>query len=125
MGLASTDYSMECEMEDRQLPRWSELKPLLRPKPVELNPTRRRLEKALTISDLRRVARRRTPRSVFDYTDGAADAEVSLQRARDTFAGIEFHPEVLRDVSKIDTTIELLDKPAALPFGSDRPASRG
>ena len=104
-------------MDDRQLPRWSELKPLLRPKPVELNPTRRRLDKALTIADLRRVARRRTPRSVFDYTDGAADGEVSLQRARDTFAGIEFHPEVLRDVSKIDTTIELLGKAAALPFG--------
>ena len=104
-------------MDDRQLPRWSELKPLLRPKPVELNPTRHRLDKALTIADLRRVARRRTPRSVFDYTDGAADGEVSLQRARDTFAGIEFHPEVLRDVSKIDTTIELLGKAAALPFG--------
>jgi len=104
-------------MDDRRLPRWSELKPLLRAKPVEWNPTRRRLDKALTIADLRRSARRRTPRSVFDYTDGAADGEVSLQRARDTFAGIEFHPEVLRDVSTIDTTIDLLGKPAALPFG--------
>ena len=104
-------------MGDRQLPRWSELKPLLQPKPVEWNPTRRRLDKALTIADLRRAARRRTPRSVFDYTDGAADGEVSLQRARDTFSGVEFHPEVLRDVSSIDTSIELLGTSAALPFG--------
>ncbi len=61
-------------MTERQLPKWSELKPLLRPKPVRLDPTRRRLEDALTIADLRTVARRRTPRSVFDYTDGAAEA---------------------------------------------------
>jgi len=104
-------------MAERQFPKWSELKPLLRPRPVELNPARRRLAKALTIDDLRRVARRRTPRSVFDYTDGAADGEVSLRRARETFAGIEFRPEILQDVSEIDPSIALLGKPAALPFG--------
>lgn len=84
---------------------------------MDLNPTRRRLARALTIADLRRVARRRTPRSVFDYTDGAADAEVSLQRARDTFAGIELRPRILQDVSDIDTSIELFGKRSALPFG--------
>ena len=104
-------------MSERQFPKWSELKPLLRPRPVDLNPTRRRLDRALTIADLRRAAHRRAPRSVFDYTDGAADGEVSLQRARDTFAGVEFRPQILQDVSDIDTSIELLGKPAALPFG--------
>ena len=85
-------------MSDRQLPKWSELKPLLRPKPVELNAKRRRLASALTIADLREVARRRTPRSVFDYTDGAAEAELSLQRARATFRDLTFQPSVLHDV---------------------------
>ena len=104
-------------MSERQLPKWSELRPLLRPRPVELDGTKRRLDKALTIADLRMVARRRTPRSVFDYTDGAADGELSLRRARSVFAGIEFRPQILQDVSGIDPAIDLLGKPSSLPFG--------
>jgi L-lactate dehydrogenase (cytochrome) len=103
-------------MTERQLPKWSELKPLLRPKPVRLDPTRRRLEDALTIADLRTVARRRTPRSVFDYTDGAAEAEISLRRARSLFRQLEFSPSILQDVSEVDTTTDMLGKPAAVPF---------
>ncbi|WP_158375824.1 alpha-hydroxy acid oxidase [Cellulosimicrobium cellulans] len=103
-------------MTERQLPKWSELKPLLRPKPVRLDPTRRRLADALTIADLRTVARRRTPRSVFDYTDGAAEAEISLRRARSLFRQLEFSPSILQDVSEVDTTTDMLGKPAAVPF---------
>ncbi|PSL02459.1 L-lactate dehydrogenase (cytochrome) [Haloactinopolyspora alba] len=103
-------------MSDRQLPRWSELKPLLRPKPVTVNPTDRRLSKALTIADLRAVARRRTPRSVFDYTDGAAEAEISLRRARSLFAQLELRPSILRNVADVDTTTTMLGSPSALPF---------
>ena len=103
-------------MEKRQLPKWDELKPLLRVKPIELNPTRRRLGKALTIADLRAVARRRTPRSVFDYTDGAAEGEVSLRRARQLFRDLEFRPQVLRDVADLDTATVMLGEKAALPF---------
>ena len=100
----------------RQVPRWSKLRPLLRLKSPELNPTRRRLSKALTIEDLRRVGRRRTPRSVFDYTDGAAEGEVSLRRARDTFGSVEFCPQVLHDVSTVDPTTSMLGAPSRLPF---------
>jgi L-lactate dehydrogenase (cytochrome) len=100
----------------RQVPRWSELRPLLRLKPPELSPTRRRLARAVTIADLRRTARRRTPRSVFDYTDGAAEGEVSLRRARESFESVEFCPQVLHDVSSIDTTTPMLGTPAWLPF---------
>jgi L-lactate dehydrogenase (cytochrome) len=103
-------------MTRRQIPRWSELKPLLRPKPVELNPTRRRLQRALTIEDLRSAARRRAPRAVFDYTDGAAEQEISLRRARRLFRQLEFHPSVLRDVSRLDTTTEVLGQPSSFPF---------
>ncbi|TDE08882.1 alpha-hydroxy acid oxidase [Jiangella asiatica] len=103
-------------MTDRQIPRWSELKPLLRAKPVTLNPTERRLEKALTIPDLRRVARLRTPRSVFDYTDGAAEAEISLRRARSLFAHLELRPSILHDVSEVDPTTTILGAPSAQPF---------
>src|SRR5919202_6422045 len=91
-------------MASRRLPRWSELRPLLRPRAVELDPTTRRLSRALTIADLRRAARRRTPRAVFDYTDGAAEAEISLRRATDAFRRVEVPPRVLRDVDRVGTT---------------------
>ncbi|QCB92538.1 alpha-hydroxy acid oxidase [Cellulomonas shaoxiangyii] len=103
-------------MTRRQLPKWSELAPLLQPKPLRLDPTRRALEDALTIADLRRVAKRRTPRSVFDYTDGAAEAEITLRRARRLFRELELRPSVLHDVSRVDTTTEYLGRPSALPF---------
>lgn len=104
-------------MSARQLPRWSELGPLLRVRPPQLDPTARRLAKALTIADLRRIARRRTPRSVFDYTDGAADDEISMRRARALYAALELRPSVLHDVSEVDTATTVLGRPTALPFG--------
>ena len=104
-------------MTDRQLPKWSELKPLLKPKPVVLNGTDRRLANAVTIADLRHLARRRTPRSVFDYTDGAAEEELSLSRARRTFRDLTFNPGILRGVGSVDTTTSVLGRPSAQPFG--------
>ena len=104
-------------MVQRQLPNRHDLAPLLRFKRPVWSPTERRLAAALTIEDLRRIAKRRTPRAAFDYTDGAADGEVSLARARQAFADVEFHPAVLRDVSDVDTSREVLGARSALPFG--------
>ena len=101
----------------RQLPRRHDLAPLLKFKEPVWSAKERRLAKALTIEDLRRVAKRRTPRAAFDYTDGAADGEVSLARARQAFADVEFRPGILRDVSAVDTSREVLGGPVALPFG--------
>ena len=66
----------------RRLPRPRELAPLLQFRKPRLNATERRLSDALTIEDLRRIAKRRTPKAAFDYTDGAAEEELSLARAR-------------------------------------------
>ena len=104
-------------MVRRRLPRRRDLAPLLRFKEPTWSPRERRLAKALTVEDLRRIAKRRTPRPAFDYTDGAADGEVSLARARQAFADVEFRPAVLRDVSDVDTSREVLGRRAALPFG--------
>src|SRR6476659_3445607 len=101
----------------RQLPKRRDLAPLLKFKKPTLSPKERRLAAALTIDDLRRIAKRRTPRAAFDYTDGAADGEVSLARARQAFADVEFTPSVLRDVSTVDTSREVLGGRVALPFG--------
>jgi L-lactate dehydrogenase (cytochrome) len=101
----------------RQFPRPRDLRPLLRFQRPELRPTRRRLAAALTIEDLRLIAKRRTPKAAFDYTDGAAEAELSLARARQAFTDIEFHPQVLRDVAHVDTSVQVLGGRSALPFG--------
>lgn len=109
-------HTLESPVTDRQIPSWSELKPLLRPKPLVLNGTARRLGDALTIADLRTLARKRTPRSVFDYTDGAAEAEISLRRARHLFRELEFQPSILHDVSHVDPTTDMIGTSSALPF---------
>ena len=104
-------------MTGRRLPRRRDLAPLLRFKRPTLSARDRRLASALTIEDLRRIAKRRTPRAAFDYADGAADEEVSLARARQAFADVEFHPSILRDVSRVDTSRQVLGTRSALPFG--------
>jgi len=101
----------------RQVPRPHDLRPLIQFKRPEVNPTRRRLDAALTIGDLRRIAKRRTPKAAFDYADGAAEAETSLARARRAFAELQFNPSILRDVSTVNTGWEVLGKRVELPFG--------
>src|SRR4051812_38272135 len=100
----------------RSWPRWSELQPLLRPAGVQLDRTERRLARAASVADLRLLARRRAPRAVFDYTDGAAGEELSLQRSRQAFARVEFQPRVLRNVSDVDPSTTILGRPSALPL---------
>ncbi|SFF40982.1 alpha-hydroxy acid oxidase [Blastococcus tunisiensis] len=103
-------------MVERRAPRWSELRDLVRPRRPPGNAEARRLARAATIGDLREIARRRVPRAVFDYTDGAAAAEISLRRSREAFERVEFAPRVLRDVSVVDPATTLLGEPAALPL---------
>ncbi|MGC0143075.1 alpha-hydroxy acid oxidase [Pseudactinotalea sp. Z1732] len=104
-------------MVKRRVPRVRDLAPLLRFKPPVLDGRRRRLEAAQTIADLRAVAQRRTPRAAFDYTEGAAEQELSLTRARQAFEDVEFHPSILRNVAEVDTDTTILGGRSALPFG--------
>ena len=90
------------------------LKSVLRFRGPELNATRRRLQKAASIEDLRELARRRLPGGVFDYIDGGAEDEVALDRNTRAFRELEFVPRVLRDMSSIDTSSQLLGR--ELPF---------
>ncbi|MER3389391.1 MAG: alpha-hydroxy acid oxidase [Microcella sp.] len=104
-------------MVKRRFPRPSELAPLMKFKTPTLNAKKRRLQSALTIHDLRAIAQRRTPKAPFDYTEGAAEAELSLARARQAFDDIQFHPAILRDVSRVDTGWDVLGSRVELPFG--------
>ena len=104
-------------MVSRRVPQVRDLAPLMQFKKPELNAKKRRLDKALTIYDLRDIAKRRTPRPAFDYTEGAAEAELSLARARQAFEDLEFHPSVLRDVCSVSTGWDVLGAPVSQPFG--------
>jgi L-lactate dehydrogenase (cytochrome) len=106
--------------------RLDEIRDLLQFKPIEWDATTRRLNRCLTIDDLRRVARRRLPGVVFGYIDGAADDEVTLAANRAAFAEWQFVPQVLKDVSRIDLSTPFFggrryDMPLALcPTGYTR-----
>lgn len=104
-------------MTDRRIPKVRDLAPLIRFRKPRLERTQSRLASALTIQDLRWIAKRRTPKAVFDYTDGAAEDELSLARARQAFRDIEFHPMILRDVATVRTGWHVLGQHVALPFG--------
>jgi L-lactate dehydrogenase (cytochrome) len=100
----------------RRLPRWSEVRPLLQMEPLGVGRVAR-VARAHDVGDLRRIARRRTPRAAFDYVDGGATDEISMRRAREAFDRVEFAPRVLRDVAEVDTSTTILGRRAALPIG--------
>ena len=104
-------------MVKRQFPNPKDLAPLLKFRKPVWDGTERRLQRALTINDLRTIAKRRTPQAPFDYTDGSAEEELSLARARQAFSDIEFHPAILKDVSQVSTSWDVLGKPVAMPVG--------
>jgi len=89
---------------------------VLRPGLGPLNRTDRRLARAASVADLRERARRRAPRAVFDYADGAAGQEIALRRSRQAYARVEFLPQVLRDVSAVDTSTTILGRPSSAPL---------
>ena len=101
----------------RRIPGYKDLRQLLRFRKIIWSPKKRRLSRALTIYDLRSIAKRRTPQAPFDYTDGGAGTESSLINARNEFKSVTFHPRVLRDVSQFDLSTVMLGKTSALPVG--------
>ncbi|MGI8549557.1 MAG: alpha-hydroxy acid oxidase [Dehalococcoidia bacterium] len=70
----------------------------------------------VTIEDLRKRARRRLPRAVFDYIDGAAEDEVTMRQNRTAFEHLRFRPRVLVDVSAIDQSTTVLGQRLASPL---------
>ena len=80
-----------------------------------LNPYKGQLQRAQSVSDIAKVARKRTPKVVFDYVEGSAVDEVAYDRTRQALARVEFNSRVLRDVSDIDTSTKILGKSIDLP----------
>jgi (S)-mandelate dehydrogenase len=74
------------------------------------------LKKALSIEDLRVIARKRVPRFVFDYVDGGSEDEVTLQANRQSFERLRFRPRTLVDVSQRNLCTTILGGPSKLPM---------
>ncbi len=92
------------------------MRKLVRLRAVELDGTRRRLAACHDVSDLRRVAKRRIPRPVFDYVDGAADEELAVAANVAAFRQWRFLPRVLADVDVVDMSATVLGSALPVPI---------
>lgn len=95
---------------------WDTLRSVIRLRPIETDLVARRLARAASVQDLRRIARRRLPGGVFDYIDGAAEDERTLAANQAAFAATTFRPRVLRGVEKVEVSATILGRPAAYPL---------
>src|SRR5699024_8746163 len=111
------DGRWSTSMVKRKIPKRSEILELMQFRKPRLDFRANRLSRAYSIADLRKIARRRTTTAALDYTDGTADSEISLPRARQAFEDVELHPGVLNAVSVLDPSTTVLGEKADLPFG--------
>src|SRR5450432_282866 len=75
-----------------------------------------RLSDCHNFHDFRRLARRRLPRPIFDYIDGAADDEVTLRQNTASFERCDLVPNVLRGVETVDMSVTIMGQKLAMPF---------
>ncbi|HET7407263.1 MAG TPA: alpha-hydroxy acid oxidase [Mycobacteriales bacterium] len=92
------------------------LRSVVRLGPVETDPIERRLSRAASVADLRRIARRRLPGGVFDYIDGAAEDERTLAANQAAYGAVTYRPRVLRGITEVDLSTTILGKPADYPL---------
>jgi L-lactate dehydrogenase (cytochrome) len=97
----------------RRLPQWSEIKRFVGPS-LSLR-KRDPFAGVRTTADFERLARKRTPRAVFEYVSGAAEREVALRRSTEVFDRVVLHPHVLRDVAAVEATATVLGRQQSFP----------
>jgi len=85
-----------------------------------------RVARSINVDELRTLARRRIPRVVFDYVDGAGWDEVTSRRNREDFARLAIRPHVLVDVSQVETETTVLGQAIPIPLigGPSAPSGR-
>ena len=100
----------------RQLPRWKNIKPLLGWSLPKFPLQDRKLKNVVNLAEMRNFAKKRVPKAVFDYVDGGANDELAYARSQEIYSRVEFKARVLRDVSKIDLTCDVIGQKSALPI---------
>ncbi|MEP6963258.1 MAG: alpha-hydroxy acid oxidase, partial [Acidobacteriota bacterium] len=78
--------------------------------------TRRALERVVHIEDLRLLAMRRVPRSIFDYVDGGADGEVTLRENRRSWDDVLFRPRNATHIPDPDLRTSVLGCDLSMPM---------
>jgi L-lactate dehydrogenase (cytochrome) len=74
--------------------------------------------KAVSVNDYRRLAaRKRVPHFLFEYLDGGSYDEITKKRNGADIESVVMRQRVLRDVSNIDTTVELFGHSYEMPVG--------
>jgi isopentenyl diphosphate isomerase/L-lactate dehydrogenase-like FMN-dependent dehydrogenase len=100
----------------RQFPRWKNIKPLLGWSLPKDPLADRKLKKVVNLAEMRLLSKKRVPKAVFDYVDGGANDELAFIRSQEVYSRVEFKARVLRDVSKIDLTANIVGQKSALPI---------
>jgi (S)-mandelate dehydrogenase len=80
---------------------------------------------AYSIEDLRKMAKKRLPRCIFEYIDGAAEDGIAIQHNREVYRSLKIKNRVLKDVSTRSTATEIFGKTIAMPYGISPTASAG
>jgi (S)-mandelate dehydrogenase len=75
------------------------------------------VNRAINIDDLRKMAKRRLPRIIYDFIEGGVEDELGIVRNEAAFDRERLVPHYLVDVSKRDQTVDLFDRKYASPFG--------
>jgi L-lactate dehydrogenase (cytochrome) len=96
--------------------RLHELRQMVGVRRPQLAPVNRTLARCHDIAELEAAARRTVPRAVFDYVAGGADEELTVERNLAAFRRWLFVPQNLRDVSDVDTAVQLLGQRVAMPL---------
>src|SRR3546814_16703044 len=76
----------------------------------------RRLDRCLNIEDIRRLARRRLPRTIMDFVDGGAEDERTMAANRDAFGDWSLVPAAVQNVAQIDARVWVLGQDLGWPF---------
>src|SRR5256885_17165976 len=71
-------------------------------------------------SDYRAAAQKRLPPFLFHYIDGGAYAEQTLRRNVEDLAAVALRQRVLKDMSRLDTSIELFGEKLSIPVALSR-----
>lgn len=80
---------------------------------------------AYNIEDLRQIAKKRLPRPIFEYIDGAAEDGIAKAHNREVYRSLKIKNRVLKDVSKRSTATEIFGRKIAMPYAISPTASAG
>jgi (S)-mandelate dehydrogenase len=76
-----------------------------------------KVNRAINIADLQKMAKRRLPRMVYDFIEGGVEDELGIARNEASFDRERLVPRYLVDVSHRDQSCDLFDRKYASPFG--------